>query len=50
MSKIIIALLALMFFAISLLSLCILLLALALLFFAKKGKKETTLHSEIKGS
>jgi len=49
MSKVIIALLILIFSFISLLLIWIIFLTLALLLFSKKGKKETTLRPEIKG-
>ena len=49
MSKVIIALLILMFSFVFLLLIWIIFLTLALLLFPKKGKKRTTLRPEIKG-
>ena len=50
MSKVIIALLILLFFVVFLLIFWIIILTLALLIFARKGKKGEALHPEIKGS
>jgi hypothetical protein len=50
MSKVIIALLILVFVVIFLLLFWIIVLTLALLIFSRKGKRGTPLHPEIKGN
>ena len=50
MSKVIIALLALLFVFIGFLLFWIIILSLALLIFSKKGKKRVAPHPEIEGS
>lgn len=50
MSKVIIAFLILAFLVVFLLLFCIIVLALALLIFTRKGRKERTLRPEIGGT
>ncbi len=50
MSKVIIALLVLIFFVVFLLLFCIIVLTLALVVFTRKGKMERTLQRGVEGS